>query len=257
MARCAGAGRDGPPCEFSTDQIGAPAWVRAPAVRCVWCESPSRLQHLVAGDGAGEVWATLARLSILDDDVFCTALLRIPPGDRKRAVEQARRAACQFRPTYPLTRMQQRTLFHMNATQALLRSATRAPDLRRRAREDARTLGHLHLCMGRLPPSVAERIFTFGAVLDAPSMRSELARVKQAAYNLGCHPLFWPVSTDCDLPPQEALVECYRLGFIVHQQSMQRLSTRVPALLLAAERANCHEVACAVTKVLRLTSAMI
>ena len=94
MARC--TGRDGSACEFSTHQIGAPAWVRAPAARCFWCVEPSRLHHLIASETAGDVWSTLARLMILDRDVFSAALLRIPEGERERARAQARRAACEF-----------------------------------------------------------------------------------------------------------------------------------------------------------------
>ncbi|HIE69631.1 MAG TPA: hypothetical protein EYP98_05390 [Planctomycetes bacterium] len=254
MTRC--AGRDGTACEFSTHQIGTPAWVRAPAVRCVLCDEPSRLHHLIASDAAQDVWSTLARLMILDQDVFSAALLRIPQGERQRAREQARRAACGFVPVYPYTRMHQCTLFHMTATNSLLHSATELPDLRRSAWADAQTLRHLGFSMRRLPPSVTERVFSFGARLDLPRLRSDLARVKQTAYNLGGHPLFWAMTSGSDLPPQEALVESYRLGFIVHQQGLQRLLPCVTALLLAADRASCHVTARAVTKVMNLMASM-
>ena len=205
---------------------------------------------------APDVWSTLARLMILDQDVFSAALLRIPEGERQRAREQARRVACAFVPAYPYTRMHQCALSHMVATNSLLASATELPGLRRSAQADAQTLRHLGLLMRRLPPSVSERIFGFSALLDLPRLRSDLACVKQAAYNLGGHPLFWAMTSGSDLPPQEALVESYRLGFIVHQQGLQRLIPCVTALLLAADRASCHATARAMTKVMHLLGSM-
>ena len=234
-------GRPHSPCVFSVDFLGAPSWVRPPKILCVFCDR-AQLEHLLAdGNGNDEVPRALARLLTVDQEIFKSALRRLPASSRRNAATAAIQIAMKLIPANRKTANQQRSLLLTIAGHTLLRGIAHAPAMARACQRANADLYKVRILRARwaLPSAVVEILAEYMGGMNLGVMHRDIRAVKQHGYNIGHSPLFWPrASTRSEFTrKQRTLIRAYVFALRVHRGAMQEVKRATRQLTATAETA--------------------
>ena len=164
-----------------------------------------------------ELFCSLARLSVLDGDVFREALLRVHAGWRPEAMIAVDDLRCTLVvPDGLADRRALRNGMRLLATQALLESVVALPTTAGRVRKDTQSLLPLRILRTRLPSIALEPAQSF-LCADLGALTVPLKHVLQHGYSPGAHPIF-ARAWDSSLVSAEArrLAEIYHLALEAH-----------------------------------------
>ena len=213
---------------FSLDILGAPVFCRPHSVRCVFCDRDALRSQLRDENSKQDVWSSLARLFVLDREVYEEAFARVPTEMREETDAAVRPLVCalvngvqfQARRVHEL-----REVLRIRAMHALLENAEAAPVMTRQVRLDTCLLAPLRVLGRRLPSFVLEQIsLCLCTESSIKTICSALLHVKQHGYNPMGHPIFTaevPLMGMGEM--SERLADNYNLAWRIHQKALGRL----------------------------------
>ena len=202
---------------------------RPHSVRCVFCDSDALRSQLRDESSKQDVWSSLARLFLMDRDVYEEAFARVPTEWREEteaAVLPLVRALVPGETQRRARRVHElREVLRIRAMHALLESTEAVPAMTRQVRSHTCSLAPLRVLGQRLHSSVLEQIsFYLCTSSSLKTLSSALLHVKQHGYNPMGQPIFTvdvPFVGAGDLT--ERLADSYKLAWKMHQKALGRL----------------------------------
>ena len=188
--RCAGVA-----CKFNTDALGDAGFVRPPATRCPFCD-PGAMDAALLHGGCAAVARLLAKLFLLDAQMYREAMGRVPGQHREACRGEVRGRLSRLVPRWPATCVHLRAQLCMRATYMIMSDSAVIPNRVRAVQYGTDDIFSAMALRRRIPLVLLAHVAGYSSLLDMGGLYAQFASTKQHGYVLSRHPLFARVHDD-------------------------------------------------------------